>query len=146
MARNIRFRLLDTLYCSSYTMYPGSTTMYHDFRLHYWWKCMKKDVADFVAKCITCQQVKAKHQKPTGIVQSLDIPEWKWDKITMDLATKLPWAVIHAQFCPDYCVYFCFFCFELGLEPFVILFYLFYLVFESFCISYLFRVYFMSNR
>ena len=51
---------------------------------------MKKDVADFVVKCLTCLQVKAEHQRPGGTLQSLDVPEWKWDKITMDLVTGLP--------------------------------------------------------
>ena len=51
---------------------------------------MKKDVADFIVKCLTCQQVKVKHQKPAGTLQSLDVSEWKWDKITMDLVTGLP--------------------------------------------------------
>ena len=51
---------------------------------------MKKDVADFVVKCLTCQQVKVEHQRPGSALQSLDIPEWKWDKITMDLVTRLP--------------------------------------------------------
>ena len=51
---------------------------------------MKKDVVDFVVKCLTCQQVKVEHQRPGGALQSLDIPEWKWDKITMDLVTGLP--------------------------------------------------------
>ena len=51
---------------------------------------MKREVADFVARCLVCQQVKAEHQKSSGKLQSLDIPEWKWDKITMDLVTGLP--------------------------------------------------------
>ena len=51
---------------------------------------MKKDVADFVVKCLTCQQVKVEHQRLIGTLQSLDIPERKWDKITMDLVTGLP--------------------------------------------------------
>ena len=51
---------------------------------------MKKDMADFVVKCLTCQQVKVEHQTLAGTLQSLDIPEWKWDKITMDLVTGLP--------------------------------------------------------
>ncbi|GJV50414.1 putative reverse transcriptase domain-containing protein [Tanacetum coccineum] len=32
----------------------------------------------------------AKHQRPSGLLQQPEIPEWKWDKITMDLITKLP--------------------------------------------------------
>ena len=51
---------------------------------------MKKDVADFVVKCLICQQVKAEHRKSTGTLQSFDVLEWKWDKITMDLVTRLP--------------------------------------------------------
>ena len=64
--------------------------MYQDLRQHYWWDGMKKDVSDFVARCLVCQQVKTEHQKPAGMLQSLDIPEWKWDKITMDLVPGLP--------------------------------------------------------
>ena len=51
---------------------------------------MKKEIADFVSRCLTYQQVKAKHQKPAGKIQPLPIPVWKWDKITMDFVTGLP--------------------------------------------------------
>ena len=51
---------------------------------------MKKDVAEFVARCLTCQQVEAEHQAPSGMLQPLFIPEWKWEKITMDSVTRLP--------------------------------------------------------
>ncbi|KAL0378532.1 UNVERIFIED_CONTAM: Transposon Tf2-11 polyprotein [Sesamum radiatum] len=51
---------------------------------------MKKDVAEFVAKCMTCQQVKAEHQAPAGKLRPLSIPEWKWEKITMDFVVGLP--------------------------------------------------------
>ena len=51
---------------------------------------MKREVVDFVARCLVRQQVKAEHQKPSGKLQSLNILEWKWDKITMDLVTGLP--------------------------------------------------------
>ena len=55
VAEDIRRRLLEAAHSSSYTMHPGSTKMYHDLRMHYWWKGMKKDVSDFVVKCLTCQ-------------------------------------------------------------------------------------------
>ncbi|KAL0340161.1 UNVERIFIED_CONTAM: hypothetical protein Sradi_4532900 [Sesamum radiatum] len=51
---------------------------------------MKKDMAEFVAKCMTCQQVKAKHQAPAGKLRPLSISEWKWEKITMDFIVGLP--------------------------------------------------------
>jgi hypothetical protein len=64
--------------------------MYADLKPLYWWPNMKNDVGLFVQKCVTCAQVKAEHQKPYGELQQLDIPEWKWDHITMDYVTKLP--------------------------------------------------------
>ena len=51
---------------------------------------MKKEIANFVSKCLTCQQVKAELQKPAGKIQLLPIPVWKWEKITMDFVTGLP--------------------------------------------------------
>ncbi|KAK4408019.1 Transposon Tf2-11 polyprotein [Sesamum angolense] len=73
-----------------YAMHPGSTKMYRDLRPYFWWPTMKKDVAEFVARCLICQQVKAEHQAPAGKLHPLSIPEWKWEKITMDFIVGLP--------------------------------------------------------
>ena len=51
---------------------------------------MKRDISEFVTKCLVCQIVKAEHQVPSGLLQSIIIPEWKWDRITMDLGVELP--------------------------------------------------------
>ena len=51
---------------------------------------MKKDIAEFISKCLVCQQVKAEHQVPVGLLQPLSIPEWKWERITMDFVSGLP--------------------------------------------------------
>ncbi|GJR19944.1 reverse transcriptase domain-containing protein [Tanacetum coccineum] len=64
--------------------------MYHDLRDMYWWPGMKRDIAIYVSKCLTCSKVKAEHQRPSGLLQQPEILEWKWDKITMDFITKLP--------------------------------------------------------
>ncbi|GJU31577.1 putative reverse transcriptase domain-containing protein [Tanacetum coccineum] len=64
--------------------------MYYDLRDMYWWPRMKRDIATYVSKCLTCSKVKAEHQRPSGLLQQPEIPEWKWDKITMDFITKLP--------------------------------------------------------
>ena len=64
--------------------------MYHDVSRQFWWPGMKKDVAEFVARCLTCQQVKAEHKRPGGLLQPLPVPEWKWERITMDFVVGLP--------------------------------------------------------
>ncbi|GKD68569.1 putative reverse transcriptase domain-containing protein [Tanacetum coccineum] len=51
---------------------------------------MKRDIAIYVIKCLTCAKVKTAHQRHSGLLQQPEIPKWKWDKITMDLITKLP--------------------------------------------------------
>ncbi|GKC77855.1 putative reverse transcriptase domain-containing protein, partial [Tanacetum coccineum] len=41
-------------------------------------------------KCLTCAKVKAEHQRPSGLLVQPEIPQWKWDNITMDFVSKLP--------------------------------------------------------
>jgi hypothetical protein len=51
---------------------------------------MWEDIAEYVPRCDTCQRVKAEHQRPTGLLQSLEIPVWKWEDISMDFIVELP--------------------------------------------------------
>ncbi|GJW43156.1 reverse transcriptase domain-containing protein [Tanacetum coccineum] len=51
---------------------------------------MKVDISTYVSKCLTCTKVKAEHQRPPGLLVQTEIPQWKWDNITMDFVTKLP--------------------------------------------------------
>ena len=64
--------------------------MYKDLKIVYWWPGMKKSIARYVSQCDTCQRVKIEHQRPGGSLQPLEIPEWKWEHITMDFVTGLP--------------------------------------------------------
>ncbi|GJZ84873.1 putative reverse transcriptase domain-containing protein [Tanacetum coccineum] len=75
---------------SKYSIHPGSEKMYQDMKKLYWWPNMKADIATYVSKCLICTKVKAKHQRPLGLLVQPAIPEWKWDNITMDFFTKLP--------------------------------------------------------
>lgn len=54
---------------------------------------MKRDVSEFVAKCMTCQQVKAEHLRPGGLLRSLPIPQGKWEHISMDFVDGFPRSV-----------------------------------------------------
>jgi len=75
---------------SKYSIHPGSTKMYRDLKENFWWPNMKKEIAEWVSKCYTCQRVKAEHQRPSGLLQPLDIPEWKWEHLAMDFVVGLP--------------------------------------------------------
>ncbi|KAG8485714.1 hypothetical protein CXB51_019031 [Gossypium anomalum] len=75
---------------SRMSIHPGSMKMYNDLKCQFWWSGMKRDISDFVSKCLVCQQVKAEHQVPSGLLQPIMIPEWKWDRVTMDFVSGLP--------------------------------------------------------
>ncbi|KAF5816849.1 putative nucleotidyltransferase, Ribonuclease H [Helianthus annuus] len=87
---NLHTLLMDEAHKSRYSIHPGSDKMYKDLRIQYWWPGMKKDIALYVSKCLTCLKVKAEHQRPSGLLEQPEIPVWKWENITMDLITKLP--------------------------------------------------------
>ncbi|KAA3484469.1 DNA/RNA polymerases superfamily protein [Gossypium australe] len=65
------------------SVHPRSNKMYHDLKKMYWWQGMKRDIFEFVFKCLICLQVQAEHQPIT-------IPEWKWERVTMDFVLRLP--------------------------------------------------------
>ncbi|KAL0554261.1 hypothetical protein IC582_008178 [Cucumis melo] len=86
----VKTELLSEAHSSPFSMHPGSTKMYQDLKRVYWWRNMKREVAEFVSKCLVCQQVKAPRQKPAGLLQPLSIPKWKWENVSMDFITGLP--------------------------------------------------------
>ncbi|XP_070045491.1 uncharacterized protein [Nicotiana tomentosiformis] len=63
----LRAKILSEAHYSRYAVHPGATKMYRDLRQIYWWNGMKKDIAEMVAQCPNCQQVKAKHQRPNSV-------------------------------------------------------------------------------
>ncbi|GKF33123.1 putative reverse transcriptase domain-containing protein [Tanacetum coccineum] len=81
---------MDEAHKSKYFVHPRADKMYYDLRDRYWWPRMKKDIAVYVSRCLTCLKVKAEHQRPSGLLQQHEIPEWKWEGIAMDFVTKLP--------------------------------------------------------
>jgi len=69
----LRKELLKESHDSTLSTHPGSTKMYRGLKSFYWWPRMKKDIAEYAARCLTCQSVKTEHQKPGGLLQPLPI-------------------------------------------------------------------------
>ena len=87
---DLRKKILYENHNTVFTMHPGSNKMYQDIKQYYWWLGMKKDISEYVSKCLTCQQVKVEHQVPSGLLNPLPILQWKWDNITMDFVFDFP--------------------------------------------------------
>nr|GEU92041.1 putative reverse transcriptase domain-containing protein [Tanacetum cinerariifolium] len=87
---SVRKLIMDEAHTSRYSIHPGADKLYYDMKDLYWWPSMKRDIAEYISRCLTCSKIKAEHQKPSGLLQQPEIHEWKWEKITMELVTKLP--------------------------------------------------------
>jgi transposase InsO family protein len=86
----LRQRILDESHTSWYSIHPRSNKMYQDLKSRFWWTKMKIEIARYVARCDICQRVKAIHLRSTRPLQSLPIPEGKWEDISMDFIIGLP--------------------------------------------------------
>jgi hypothetical protein len=82
--------ILDEAHMSKFSIHPGSTKMYQDFKQNFLWSNMKVDIAKYVDECDTCHWMKASHLKSVGVLQPLSIRMWKWDDISMDFIVGLP--------------------------------------------------------
>jgi hypothetical protein len=84
---NLNRFVMDELHKRSSTGHRRYQKMITTTRKQFYWPGLKKDIADYLAKCIECQQVKPEHQHPSNFLQPLPIPEWKWETISMDFIT-----------------------------------------------------------
>nr|GEV20600.1 hypothetical protein [Tanacetum cinerariifolium] len=89
MYGGIRDLVMHKSHKSKYSIHPGSNKMYQDLKKLYRWPNMKAQITTYVSKCLTYAKVKAEHQKPSGLLQQPEIPEWKWEKIIMNFVSGL---------------------------------------------------------
>ena len=65
---DLRKAILEKAHSGSFSIHPGSTKMYQDLKMSFWWSGMKRDISEFVTKCLVCQREKAEHQVPSGLL------------------------------------------------------------------------------
>jgi hypothetical protein len=87
--KELKDKILCEAHESAYSIHPGGNKKYHDLKATYWWYGMKRDVAEYIALCDTCQRVKAEHQRPARLVQPLQLPKWKWEEMAMNFIMGL---------------------------------------------------------
>jgi hypothetical protein len=85
-------KIFDEAHTSKYSIDPSSTKMYHDLKAQFRWIQIKHETARYVVECDTCRMVKAVHMGPTGLLQPLNIPAWKWEDTGMDFIVGLPFS------------------------------------------------------
>lgn len=76
--------VLHECHLSRMTIHPSGNKMYNDMTRIFYWPKMKRHVLEFIAKCMIYQRVNAEQKKPSGLLLPLDIPQWKWEDISMN--------------------------------------------------------------
>jgi hypothetical protein len=86
----LRSLILNEAHRGVYMAHPRVTKMRVDLKPLFFWKRMKADIVKYVVRCLKCQQVKAEHRHPAGLLQPHVIPKSKWEVISMDFIVELP--------------------------------------------------------
>src|SRR4051812_40452413 len=70
---DLKREILEEGHRSNLSIHLGATKMYQDLKNLFWWPGMKRDIIQFVYACLTCQKLKVEHQKPTRLMQPLEV-------------------------------------------------------------------------
>nr|GEV88955.1 hypothetical protein [Tanacetum cinerariifolium] len=87
---DLRALIIHESHKSKYSIHLGSDKMYQNLKKLYWWLNMKAEIATYVSKFLTYAKVKIEYQKPSSLLVQPEIPQWKWENITLHFVTKLP--------------------------------------------------------
>ena len=86
----VKLLIFDEIHKTPYSGHPGYQKTITMLRKKYFWPNMKTELAEYIARCFECQQMKTEHQHLAGLLQPLPIPSWKWEIISLDFVTRLP--------------------------------------------------------
>ena len=93
--------ILREFHAKPYSSHPGYQKTLTIVKKFYFWLNLKKDVADFVARCFNCHRVKAECKHPSGLLQPNVFPKWKWEVISMEFITSFLRTVGELQYCSN---------------------------------------------
>lgn len=88
--QSLKVKLLQEAHDSPIAGHVGSVKTIELVSRDYYWPNMHREIQEYVATCRKCQTNKPSHQHPMGLLQPLDIPENRWEQVSMDLITQLP--------------------------------------------------------
>ena len=86
----LRHDCIEVVHSHPYAGHYGVRLTHHLLQRAFFWPGMLNDVKAFIAACDSCQRVKAPRQKKYGKLHPLQIPDRRWDSVSLDLITDLP--------------------------------------------------------
>ena len=88
--KEIQQEILSKAHDIPITAHPGYIKMYNTLCKSFWWHGMKRDILAYVTRCLSCQRIKAERIRYPSKLHPHDIPQMKWENISMDFVTRLP--------------------------------------------------------
>jgi hypothetical protein len=88
--QDLKHMILHEIHNVPYAGHHGYQKTMAAIKSHYFWLGMKRNIVEYIARCMEFQKVKDEHRHPAGLLQPLPIPEWKWEVVTMDFTTIFP--------------------------------------------------------
>lgn len=89
-AGEYRLNIMNNLHDIPIAGHPGFQKTYMAVKRHYYWPGMKKDVKEYVERCLKCQVSKSEQVKSPGFLQPLSVPNLKFESVSMDFIVGLP--------------------------------------------------------
>jgi hypothetical protein len=87
-SHELRCMILKEIHNVPYVGHPGYHKTIVVVKIQYYWSCMKREIVEYIAKCMDYQKVKDEHSNPFVLLRPFPIPEWKWEVVSMDFTTK----------------------------------------------------------
>ena len=85
----LRRVVIDEIHQAPYSGHPGYQKTIATTIKQYFYPGMKKDIAEYISKCMEYQQVNVEHQHPVGLLHPFPVPEWKWEVISMEFFYRI---------------------------------------------------------
>jgi transposase InsO family protein len=68
----------------------GVNKTYERIHRKYYWPQFGKHIRKYIRTCDSCQRIKSLNEKPFGLLHPLEIPNERWESISMDFITNVP--------------------------------------------------------
>ena len=87
---DLQRRIIQYIHDHPASGHPGTAATYELLTRTYWWPKMRHTVSRYIRNCDTCARIKPVRHPPFGFLKALQIPEKRWDSISMDFIVGLP--------------------------------------------------------
>ena len=86
----LRGRIISSRHSHPAAGHPGQAATFELLSRDFWWPSMRRTIARYIRNCETCQRIKPVRHAPYGYLKSLEVPQRRWESVSLDLITGLP--------------------------------------------------------